>query len=111
MSQAIADLSGGVPLPGVAPPGTILLETQVRYLTAPEAKTTSHTIRLFAKAFKQDPNGEFIGDGEYEFLDVCLPNNGSSCTPRIKTLIAAALGDEWQLVNWWMPEPDDCDEF
>lgn len=76
------------------------------YLTAPEAKTAASTIRLFADAYKPDEYPEFPGDGEYKMLDIVILNDGTPCSPRIKALIAATLGTEWQLVDWWMPEPE-----
>lgn len=81
------------------------------YLTTVAAKTTPNMIRLFANAYKPYKDAEFQGDGEYKMLDIVIANDGTPCTPRIKTLIRARLGDEWQLVSWWMPEPDDCTEF
>lgn len=75
------------------------------YLTALEAKTASSTFRLFADAHKPYAQAEFPGDGEYKMLDICIPNDGTPCSPRIKALIAATLGADWQLVDWWMPEP------
>lgn len=75
------------------------------YLTAPEARTASCTLRLFADAHKPYPHPEFPGDGEYKMLDIVIPNDGTPCSPRIKALIAATLGEEWQLLDWWMPEP------
>lgn len=75
------------------------------YLITPEAKAASSTIRLFADAYKPYPQPEYLGDGEYKILDICLVNDASPCSPRIKALIAATLGDEWQLLDWWIPEP------
>lgn len=83
----------------------------ITYLTAPEVTTATPTIRLFADAYKPYKHAEFSGDGEFKTLDIVIPNDGTPCTPRVKSLIAAALGDEWQLYDWWQPEPDDCNEF
>lgn len=62
------------------------------YLTSPEVKTASSTIRLFADAHKPYKDAEFPGDGEYKMLDIVIANDGTPCTPRIKTLITARLG-------------------
>lgn len=69
------------------------------YLTAVEAKTTPNTLRLFADAYKPYKDAEFQGDGEYKTLDIVIANDGTPCTPRIKTLISARLGEDWQLVR------------
>lgn len=79
------------------------------HLTAPEAKTASSRIRLFADAHKPYQNAQIEGDGEYKMLDIVIPNDGTPCTPRIKKLITEKLGEGWQLVSWWRPEP--LDEF
>jgi hypothetical protein len=83
-----------------------------QYLTEPAALSSiggrpPHTLRIFASAIKPAPKGEFIREQEQKLLDICLISDGSPCSPRIKTLIKARLGPEWQLVDWWMPEPQD----
>lgn len=83
----------------------------IHLTTAPQAIAARSTIRLFADAHKPYPQPDFPGDGEYKMLDIVTANDGNPCTPRIKTLITARLGNDWQFLSWSMPEPDDCTEF
>lgn len=75
------------------------------YLITPKGETPPLRIRLLADAYKPYKYAEFKGDGEYKLLDIVLLNDGTPCNPRIKSLITATLGDEWQLIDCWMPEP------
>ncbi len=50
------------------------------------------TVRI--KAIAEHPNKQ------REQLDLCLVNDGTPCTPRIKQLISHRLGGEWKLLDW-----------